>query len=77
MRVRLQTPINSRFVPVVESNKSGRLGQLLVPVLEIATVDMYFMEGQKVRLVVEQIGNHDDILALAAQVYERLSVFFR
>ena len=39
----------------------------------IAPVDMNFTEGQKVRLVVEQIGNPDDILALAAQVYEGLS----
>ncbi|MGA3118388.1 MAG: antitoxin family protein [Syntrophobacteraceae bacterium] len=39
----------------------------------IAPVDMNFAEGQKVRLVVEQIGNPDDILALAAQVYEGLS----
>ncbi len=39
----------------------------------IAPVDLDFTEGQKVRLVVEQIGNPDDILALAAQVYEGLS----
>ncbi len=39
----------------------------------IAPVDMNFTEGQKVRLVVEQIGSPDDILALAAQVYEGLS----
>ncbi len=39
----------------------------------VAPVDMNFAEGQKVRLVIEQIGNPDDILALAAQVYEGLS----
>ncbi len=39
----------------------------------IAPVDMNFTEGQKVRLVVEQIGDPDDILALAVQVYEGLS----
>ncbi|SPD72577.1 conserved hypothetical protein [uncultured Desulfobacterium sp.] len=31
------------------------------------------LEGQKVRLVVERIENPDDILALAAQVYDGLS----
>jgi predicted DNA-binding antitoxin AbrB/MazE fold protein len=39
----------------------------------IATVDMNLAEGQKVRLVVETIDKPDDILALAAQVYEDLS----
>jgi predicted DNA-binding antitoxin AbrB/MazE fold protein len=39
----------------------------------IAPVDMNFSEGQKVRLVIERVGNPDDILALAAQVYEGLS----
>jgi predicted DNA-binding antitoxin AbrB/MazE fold protein len=39
----------------------------------IFPVDMNLTEGQKVRLVVEQIENPDDILALAAQVYEGLS----
>ena len=39
----------------------------------IAPVDMNFSEGQKVRLVIEWVGNPDDILALAAQVYEGLS----
>ena len=39
----------------------------------IAPVDMNLTEGQKVRLVVEPIEKPDDILALAAQVYEGLS----
>ena len=39
----------------------------------IAPVDMNFAEGQKVRLVVEQIENPDDILALAAQMYDGLN----
>lgn len=39
----------------------------------VVPVDMNLVEGQKVRLVVEQIENPDDILALAAQVYEGLS----
>lgn len=39
----------------------------------IVPVDMNLTEGQKVRLVVEQIENPDDILALAARVYEQLS----
>ena len=39
----------------------------------IAPVGMDLAEGQKVRLVVEPIDKPDDILALAAQVYEDLS----
>jgi predicted DNA-binding antitoxin AbrB/MazE fold protein len=39
----------------------------------VVPVAMNLSEGQKVRLVVEQIENPDDILALAAQVYEGLS----
>lgn len=39
----------------------------------IAPVDVNLAEGQKVRLVVEPIERPDDILALAAQVYEDLS----
>ncbi|MFH1116983.1 MAG: antitoxin family protein [Pseudomonadota bacterium] len=35
--------------------------------------DMNLMEGQKVRLVVEPIEKPDDILSLAAKVYEGLS----
>jgi predicted DNA-binding antitoxin AbrB/MazE fold protein len=35
--------------------------------------DMNLTEGQKVRLVVEPIEKPDDILALAAQVYEGLT----
>ena len=39
----------------------------------IAPVDINLTEGQKVRLVVEPIEKPDDILALAALVYEDLS----
>jgi predicted DNA-binding antitoxin AbrB/MazE fold protein len=39
----------------------------------IAAVDINLTEGQKVHLVVESIEKPDDILALAAQVYEGLS----
>jgi predicted DNA-binding antitoxin AbrB/MazE fold protein len=39
----------------------------------ITPVDINLAEGQKVRLVVESIEKPDDILALAAQVYEGLS----
>lgn len=39
----------------------------------ITPVDMNLAEGQKVRLVVEPIEKPDDILALAARVYEGLS----
>jgi predicted DNA-binding antitoxin AbrB/MazE fold protein len=39
----------------------------------IAPVGITFSEGQKVRLVIERIEKPDDILALAAQVYEGLS----
>ncbi|RJQ48362.1 MAG: DUF104 domain-containing protein [Desulfobacteraceae bacterium] len=38
-----------------------------------APVDLNLSEGQKVRLVVKPIEKPDDILALAAQVYEGLS----
>jgi predicted DNA-binding antitoxin AbrB/MazE fold protein len=36
----------------------------------VAPVDLKLAEGQKVRLVVEPIEQPDEILALAAQVYE-------
>ena len=39
----------------------------------IAPMDINLAEGQKVRLVVEPIEKPNDILALAAQVYEDLS----
>ncbi len=39
----------------------------------LTPVDINLAEGQKVRLVVEAIEKPDDILALAAQVYEDLS----
>jgi len=39
----------------------------------ITPVDINLAEGQKVRLVVEPIEKPEDILALAAQVYEDLS----
>ncbi len=39
----------------------------------IAPVEMTFTEGQKVRLVIEPIEKPEDILELAAQVYEGLS----
>jgi predicted DNA-binding antitoxin AbrB/MazE fold protein len=39
----------------------------------IGPVGMDLAEGQTVRLVVEQIEEPDNILALAAQVYEGLS----
>ncbi len=39
----------------------------------IAPVDMNLTEGQRVRLAVEQIDGPDDILGLAARVYEGLS----
>jgi predicted DNA-binding antitoxin AbrB/MazE fold protein len=39
----------------------------------LTRVDMNLAEGQKVRLMVESIEKPDDILALAAQVYEDLS----
>jgi predicted DNA-binding antitoxin AbrB/MazE fold protein len=39
----------------------------------ITPVDIILAEGQKVRLMVEPIEKPDDILALAAQVYEDLS----
>ena len=39
----------------------------------ITPVGMNLAEGQKVRLVVEPIEKPDDILALAARVYEGLS----
>ena len=39
----------------------------------ITPVDMNLAEGQKVRLVVEPVEKPDDILSLAAQVYEGLS----
>ena len=39
----------------------------------IAPENMNFAEGQKVRLVVEQIEKPDDIPALATQVYDGLS----
>jgi predicted DNA-binding antitoxin AbrB/MazE fold protein len=39
----------------------------------IAPVGMNLTEGQKVRLMVEQIDNLDDILGLAGQVYEGLN----
>jgi len=38
----------------------------------INPVDVDLMEGQKVRLMVEPIEKPDDILALAARVYEGL-----
>ncbi len=39
----------------------------------VSPVDMMIPEGQKVRLVVEIVEKPDDILELAAQVYEGLS----
>ena len=39
----------------------------------VASVDLKLAEGQKVRLVVEPIEQPDEILALAAQVYEGLT----
>ena len=39
----------------------------------ITEVDINLAEGQRVRIVVEPIEQPDDILALAAQVYEDLS----
>jgi predicted DNA-binding antitoxin AbrB/MazE fold protein len=39
----------------------------------VAPVDLKLAEGQKVRLVVEPIEKPDDILALAARVYEELT----
>ena len=39
----------------------------------VAPVDLKLAEGQKVRLVVEPIEKPDDILALAAEVYEGLT----
>ena len=38
-----------------------------------SVLDLPFSEGQKVRLVVEPMGKADEILALAAEVYEGLS----
>jgi predicted DNA-binding antitoxin AbrB/MazE fold protein len=39
----------------------------------VAPVDLKLMEGQKVRILVEPVEKPDDILALAAQVYEGLT----
>lgn len=39
----------------------------------VAPTDLELAEGQKVRLAVEPIEKPDDILALAAQVYEGLT----
>ncbi len=39
----------------------------------VAPADLELAEGQKVRLVVEPIEKPDDVLALAARVYEGLS----
>lgn len=39
----------------------------------VAPVDLKLAEGQKVRLVVEPIEQSDDILSLAARVYEGLT----
>lgn len=39
----------------------------------IGPVDISLTEGQKVRLMVEAIEKPDDILTLAAQVYDGLS----
>ncbi|MGB6068720.1 MAG: antitoxin AF2212-like protein [Desulfomonilaceae bacterium] len=39
----------------------------------VAPVDLKLAEGQKVRLVVEPMEKPEDILALAAQVYEELT----
>lgn len=39
----------------------------------VAPADLKLSEGQKVRLVVEPIEQPEDILALAAQVYEGLT----
>ena len=39
----------------------------------IAPMDMNLAEGQRVRLAVEQIDDPDDILRLAAQVYEGIN----
>jgi predicted DNA-binding antitoxin AbrB/MazE fold protein len=39
----------------------------------ITPVEINLAEGQQVRIVVEPFENTDDILALAAQVYEGLS----
>jgi predicted DNA-binding antitoxin AbrB/MazE fold protein len=38
-----------------------------------SVLDLPFSEGQKVRLVVEPMGKADEILALAAEVYEGLT----
>ena len=37
------------------------------------SVDINLAEGQKVRLVVETVEKQDDVLTLAAQVYEGLT----
>ncbi|MEN6426350.1 MAG: antitoxin family protein [Phycisphaerales bacterium] len=39
----------------------------------LAPADLKLAQGQKVRLVVEPIGEPDEVLALATQVYEGLS----
>jgi len=39
----------------------------------VAPADLNLAEGQKVRLVVEPIREPDELLALAAQVYEGLT----
>lgn len=39
----------------------------------VAPVDLKLTEGQKVRLVVEPIEKPDDILSLAARVYDELT----
>ena len=39
----------------------------------VTPVDLKLIEGQKVRLVVEPIEKPDDVLALAARVYEGLT----
>lgn len=39
----------------------------------VMPVDLKLAEGQKVRLVVEPIEKPDDVLALAARVYEGLT----
>ena len=39
----------------------------------VAPVNLKLAEGQKVRLVVEPMEKPEDILALAAQVYEELT----
>lgn len=38
----------------------------------IAPLDIDLAEGQKVRILVERLGQADDVLALAAQVYKGL-----